>query len=303
MPGFGPYIRWKDARMKKSPGFTLIELLVVISIIALLLSILMPALSKVKEMGRSVICSSNQKQIVFAAHLWSEDNEDWCVSTFCLQPEYLWDRDGNQSTASNPGTLQPYIADDMYSEKDQKVIKCPSAKAVEPYYHGGPGGYSGVRASYAPNGYMTANSINLDGVARSPGTPPSKAGMNWSYDGTEDLSTWPYNGGGTYAVLHGVTKLAKVRKPADTLYFIDCDAPVANRSSINPFVKRADLGLATQNPVNNLGPASRWHSKKKSEDYGYGNIGWVDGHATREPKDFAEGIESDQRCWYYMYDH
>lgn len=49
--------------MNKTKGFTLIELLVVIAIIAMLLAILMPSLSAVKERAKRVVCASNQRQI------------------------------------------------------------------------------------------------------------------------------------------------------------------------------------------------------------------------------------------------
>ena len=45
----------------KKKGFTLIELLVVIAIIAMLLAILMPALSKVKKIAQRVVCGTNLK--------------------------------------------------------------------------------------------------------------------------------------------------------------------------------------------------------------------------------------------------
>lgn len=66
--------------MKKKfskPGFTLIELLVVISIIALLLSILLPALSKVKELARQTVCGSNFKQVGIVYHLYANDYGTW----------------------------------------------------------------------------------------------------------------------------------------------------------------------------------------------------------------------------------
>ena len=59
--------------MKNRRGFTLIELLVVISIIALLLAILMPALGKVKEKAKSVVCKTNLKQAAFACTMYSDD--------------------------------------------------------------------------------------------------------------------------------------------------------------------------------------------------------------------------------------
>ncbi|HUV63411.1 MAG TPA: prepilin-type N-terminal cleavage/methylation domain-containing protein, partial [Sedimentisphaerales bacterium] len=50
-------------------GFTLIELLVVIAIIAILLAILMPALSRVKEQGKRAACLNNVKQMALAWNL------------------------------------------------------------------------------------------------------------------------------------------------------------------------------------------------------------------------------------------
>jgi prepilin-type N-terminal cleavage/methylation domain-containing protein len=67
----------KEKSMKNKKAFTLIELLVVISIIALLLSILMPALKMVREQGRRVICIANQKQMVLAIDAYANEYEGW----------------------------------------------------------------------------------------------------------------------------------------------------------------------------------------------------------------------------------
>jgi prepilin-type N-terminal cleavage/methylation domain-containing protein len=60
----------------RKKGFTLIELLVVIAIIAMLLSILMPALNKVKQMAMRVICGTNMKGLGTAHMVYSSDYED-----------------------------------------------------------------------------------------------------------------------------------------------------------------------------------------------------------------------------------
>ena len=58
--------------MKRTKGFTLVELLVVVAIIALLISILLPALKGLREMTRRVICQSNQKNIYNGAQAYAQ---------------------------------------------------------------------------------------------------------------------------------------------------------------------------------------------------------------------------------------
>ena len=64
-------------RERKTGGFTLIELLVVVAIIALLVSIMMPALQGVRRRAKSVICMTRQKAIHLGMACYAVDNDDW----------------------------------------------------------------------------------------------------------------------------------------------------------------------------------------------------------------------------------
>ena len=61
-------------------GFTLIELLVVIAIIAILLAILMPALSRVREQGRRAVCLNHIKTLTLCWIMYADENDDRIVN-------------------------------------------------------------------------------------------------------------------------------------------------------------------------------------------------------------------------------
>ena len=69
--------------MRRQRGFTLVELLVVISIIALLISLLLPSLRKAREMAKSTVCLSNMRQMGLSLTTYAFENDDYIPAASC----------------------------------------------------------------------------------------------------------------------------------------------------------------------------------------------------------------------------
>src|SRR2546426_1910121 len=89
------------------PAFTLIELLVVIAIIAILASMLLPALSKAKLKAQGIQCMSNHKQLCLAWRMYAEDNRDQLVYASDNPDTPYLDQYAWTLTHLVPGTTDP----------------------------------------------------------------------------------------------------------------------------------------------------------------------------------------------------
>ena len=123
-------------------GFTLIELLVVISIIAVLMAILMPALRSARDQGRRVQCMSNVRSLAIAWFMYQDDNDNVLVNgnvprsaQFKESNEAFWVEPPQGPLGSYTGDPNPTLEDELRGiergalypyVKDVDVYRCPA---------------------------------------------------------------------------------------------------------------------------------------------------------------------------------
>ena len=108
----------------KKNNFTLIELLVVIAITALLLSLLLPSLTKAREKARLTVCLSNNKQLAAAYQMYGASNSNLAVYHYTASDFVGQDRRGQ----NHKRLLNQYL-------NSVKVAECPSDKGWKTVRH------------------------------------------------------------------------------------------------------------------------------------------------------------------------
>jgi prepilin-type N-terminal cleavage/methylation domain-containing protein/prepilin-type processing-associated H-X9-DG protein len=121
-----------NARSRARPAFTLVELLVVIGIIALLIGILLPALSKARESANTLKCLANMRSIVQGCQLYTSENKG-CIIPFQWQTAKVSDPNNLDGDEAWPNILVNFgycTAPDSTNKGAQtnSVFYCPSGR-------------------------------------------------------------------------------------------------------------------------------------------------------------------------------
>ena len=192
--------------MKKA--FTLIELLVVISIIALLMSVLMPALGKAKELAKDVICKSNLHQwsIVYATYVSQNDDKFYTA----------WHQNAN---TVGGGHEWIYLLQDQFQTYD--VAMCPNANKVRDIagttsHWGDNDGNAWVTPPSSPAYGHTWGSYGINDWVGNTGTvPPDRlARASWQERKHKYWATTSVSGAKNVPLFRGALWLGA--RPADT---------------------------------------------------------------------------------------
>ena len=237
-------------------GFTLIELLVVISIIALLISLLLPALATAQKVARMTLCASNMRQLVLGeteyAAEYNGSGTPFCTDGGTNDIDWTW------SSHFWESLLMPMV------NNQAKVFVCPEVimdDSVESYY----AGYHFSPATHAFRSVMI--NAYLSSVLEPDG---------------QSVTALTHGGWGT---VPQAFPLSSVQAPASVPYIGELSAAWPNQIAGWPYGEAGETyfssvaGLASNHFVTLTGGTFiGWEGNRYPDTTGVDNIGFADGH-------------------------
>ena len=264
--------------------FTLIELLVVIAIIAILASILMPALQSAKQRGQSSACINNLKQIGLGCLNYTEDYRGWLPRTANTWRSEISGK-GPDVVGNAPGCLQGN------SPWEWQLKNCWMV-----YMSSGFGNCGGVNRLNKQLAYLPGDITKTNGVLVCPGDPDSRMSQasNTSFKMRGSYAMSCGVGGGSwncnsqtawlhindFARLKTYKNLAPRKSPAQHPMVLDGSNKL--ESNQKPFYAKAGTDV---NDLEELNDPTSWTNPLRgpggisARHNGYVNTVFVDGHA------------------------
>jgi prepilin-type processing-associated H-X9-DG protein/prepilin-type N-terminal cleavage/methylation domain-containing protein len=273
--------------MRQNKAFTLVELLVVIGIIALLVSILLPALNKARAAAQAVQCASNMKQLAQGVIMYATDNDGYYPSNDATLPHptnpavaksYPWYTDHLVGKYVNNRTER--VGPDYVSTR---LFFCPSVAYV---VTSAQSGYWG--AGNMGIGYNAANTVRRNYLYyRYPSVMASNSGYAAQAVGLE-----PYNS--------QIIRQGRFRRSAEFLLFTDVSGGTTSEAS-NKFIQMYNGCARTGVPIGGtpyFGTSSVYSTNPAGDAVSYrhsqrANVAFLDGHVESYRSSMKDDLQAD----------
>ena len=275
-------------------GFTLIEILVVVSIISMLMSLLLPSMSKARESSKAAVCAANHRQLAVAATTYSNTYKDW------MNPieDWWYDENNTKVEVTCRVILFPYVG------RNPQVFDCPSE---EQYMYSDGFSAADEKRAIALGGPITTDRerwSKLYGVIH----PLERwnfggigvAGVHWFRGAAPDLSTrprsMPFGRPIESGYKDGLRKFSRIRSPSRLIWFGD------GGGDENQVQWGNDNGWWIRSPASDYSQGDPGFNRLLLNNYGCrrhsekANYAFADGHVERLNANAIHCMTDD--CWW-----